>query len=86
MFEFEVISSDLSQWLVRGGVPYSVEIYRLQGDACWTVQIVEGLTRKTVWENQLRNDALALIEAAAVIEVFATSGPAATLLAQPLDD
>ena len=79
MSGFQVISSGLSQWVVRDGVPYSVEIYQLQGDAFWTLQIIEAQERKTLWENQLSDEVLAFVEAVSVIDVYGKNGATANL-------
>ncbi|MDJ0629826.1 MAG: hypothetical protein QNJ44_16325 [Rhodobacter sp.] len=74
MTNYDIVSSGFSQWVFKGGAPFAVEIFRLQGDELWTLQVVEVLEKVTIWENQLSDEMLAFVEAQRVIETYTSTG------------
>ncbi len=55
--------SPLSQELTSGGRTVSVEIYRLEGELGWALEVVDEYNNSTVWDNTFETDSAALIEA-----------------------
>ena len=61
--EPELELSPLSQDISSGGHTVSVEIYRLEGDLTWCLEIVDEFNNSTVWDDKFDSDSAALIEA-----------------------
>jgi hypothetical protein len=55
--------SPLSQSISSGGRTVTVEIYRLEGDPAWVLEIEDEFNNSTVWDEQFETDSAALIEA-----------------------
>jgi len=55
--------SPLSQEISSGGRTVSVEIYRLEGDASWALEVVDEYNNSTVWDDTFETDSAALTEA-----------------------
>ena len=55
--------SKLSQPLSSDGRTVRVEIYRLEGEASWTLEIVDEYNNSTVWGDAFDTDSAALTEA-----------------------
>lgn len=55
--------SPLSQEISSGGRTVSVEIYRLEGDASWTLEVVDEFNNSTVWDDTFVTESAALTEA-----------------------
>ena len=78
--------SPLNQELSSGGGTVSVEIFRLEGEREWTMQLVDEYSNCTVWDDTFPTDAAALVEAKkAILEETISSfiGPAD---GKPADD
>ena len=59
--------SSLSQEVSSGGRTVSVEIYRLEGERSWVLEVVDEHNNSTVWDGTFESDAAALTEAKKVI-------------------
>ena len=55
--------SPLSQKVSSGGRKVSVEIYRLEGEKFWTLEVVDEYNNSTVWDDTFASDSAALTEA-----------------------
>jgi uncharacterized protein len=55
--------SPLSQVISSGGKNVSVEIYRLEGDTSWALEVVDEYNNSTVWDDEFETDIAALTEA-----------------------
>lgn len=55
--------SELSQEVSSGGRTVSVEIYRLEGDEEWGLEICDEYNNSTVWDDTFSTEAAALTEA-----------------------
>lgn len=58
----EIEMSPLSQAISSGGKTVSVEIYRLEGESSWVLEVVDEFNNSTVWDEQFDSDAAALNE------------------------
>ena len=56
-------ASPLSQEITSGGKTVSVEIYRLEGEASWVLEVVDEYNNSTVWDDRFETDFAALTEA-----------------------
>ena len=56
-------TSPLTQKLSSGGRTISVEIYRLEGEESWTLEVVDEFNNSTVWDDTFETDSAALTEA-----------------------
>ncbi len=61
--EPKLIDSPLSQSVSSGGKTVSIEIYRLENEPEWTLEIVDEFNNSTVWDEPFKTDSEALIEA-----------------------
>lgn len=72
--EPELELSSLSQDISSGGRTVKVEIYRLEGDEEWALEIVDEFNNSTVWDETFRTESAALTEAKkAILEERVTS-------------
>nr|WP_317932568.1 hypothetical protein [Halioxenophilus sp. WMMB6] len=55
--------SSLSQELSSEGRTVSVEIYRLEGDEEWALELVDEFNNSTVWDETFKTESAALTEA-----------------------
>ena len=55
--------SPLSQQVSSGGRTVSVEIYRLEGETSWTLEVVDEHNNSTVWDDTFETESAALTEA-----------------------
>ena len=55
--------SPLSQELTSGGRAVSVEIFRLEGELGWALEVVDEHNNSTVWDDTFETDSAALTEA-----------------------
>lgn len=55
--------SPLSQEISSGGRTVNVEIYRLEGDTGWVLEVVDEFNNSTVWDDMFESDSAALTEA-----------------------
>lgn len=75
----KLILSSLSQNLSSGGRTVTVEIYRLEDDEEWALEIVDEFNNSTVWDETFKTESAALTEAKkAILEERVTTfiGPA----------
>ncbi len=56
-------TSPLTQKLSNGGRTISVEIYRLEGETLWTLELVDEFNNSSVWDDTFETDSAALTEA-----------------------
>ena len=56
-------ASPLCQKLSSGGSTVSIEIYRLEGEELWTLEIVDEFGNSIVWDDGFQKDSAALTEA-----------------------
>jgi len=68
MTEPEIIDSPLSQTIHQDASYVEVQIYRLDRDKTWTLEIVADDGTSTVWDDQFKSDQDALDEALSSIE------------------
>jgi len=61
--EPELEVSQLSQKISSGGKTVSVEIYRLEGETTWMLEVVDEYNNSTVWDDTFETESAALIEA-----------------------
>ena len=61
--EPNLIISELSQELSSGGKTVKVEIYRLEHETSWALEISDRFGNSTVWDDTFSTDAKALTEA-----------------------
>jgi hypothetical protein len=59
--------SPLSQEISSGGITVSIEIYRLEGEGSWTLEVVDEHNNSTVWDDTFETESAALTEAKKVI-------------------
>lgn len=52
-------TSPLTQKLSSGGRTVSVEIYRLEGETSWTLEVVDKFHNSTVWDDTFETDSAA---------------------------
>ena len=55
--------SPLSQKVSSGGRTVSVEIYKLEGESGWILEVIDEYHNSTVWDDTFDNDSAALMEA-----------------------
>ena len=55
--------SPLSQEVSSGGRTVSVEIYRLEGETSWALEVVDEHNNSTVWDDTFDTESAALTEA-----------------------
>ena len=55
--------STLSQEVSSGGRTVSVEIYRLEGETSWALEVVDEYNNSTVWDDTFETESAALSEA-----------------------
>jgi hypothetical protein len=57
-----IVSSGLSQRTIIEGHEFRIEIYRLETDTTWTLEVVDEDGTSTVWDDQFDTDQAALDE------------------------
>lgn len=55
--------SSLSQEISSGGRNVNVEIYRLEGESAWCLEIVDEFNNSTCWDETFETESSALVEA-----------------------
>lgn len=60
--EPELIHSALSQEISSGGKTVSVEIYRLEDEPEWALEVVDEYNNSTVWDETFKTESEALTE------------------------
>ena len=61
--EPKLVESPLSQSISSGGKTVSIEIYHLENETTWTLEIVDEFSNSTVWDDPFQTDSEALVEA-----------------------
>ena len=56
-------TSELSQEISSGGRTVNVQIYRLEGEANWALEIEDEYNNSTVWDDTFETESAALTEA-----------------------
>ena len=70
----KLVTSDKSQRVLVDGYPFSIQIYRLETDKTWTLEVVDHEGTSHVWDEQFRSDKDARN---AAIEALESEGAAA---------
>lgn len=63
MAEPYIVNSRLSRSVRVDGIDFRIQIYRLEGDAQWVLEVVDKDGTSTVWDDQFDSDQVALEEA-----------------------
>lgn len=77
--EPELEISPLSQEISSGGKTVRIEIYRLEGESSWVLEVVDEYNNSTVWDDTFETESAALTEAKKTIlaeRVDSLIGPA----------
>ena len=61
--EPKLIISNMSQELSSGSRTLNVEIYRLENESEWTLEIEDEFNNSTVWDQTFETESAALVEA-----------------------
>ncbi|TCS60187.1 hypothetical protein EDD52_1154 [Primorskyibacter sedentarius] len=61
--EPNIVISSASQRIVEDGVPFKVDIYKLEGGEGWTLEVVTGDGTSIVWDDLFDDDRAAFDEA-----------------------
>lgn len=69
--EPNIVTSGLSRPITRDGVSITLEIYRLESEPDWTLEVVNNRGTSIVWDDRFATDDLAL---AAFEQVVADEG------------
>lgn len=72
--EPNLVSSGKSRELKIDGYSFSIEIYRLEEDPAWTLEVIDPEGTSHVWDEQFQSDEKALDAAITAIE---SEGPVA---------
>ena len=54
--EPNLVTSSKSQRIVVDGYPFAIEIYRLETDKTWSLEVVDHESISHVWDEQFRTD------------------------------
>ena len=65
--EPNLIISGVSQRIVEDGVPFKVDVYKLEGGEGWTLEVVTEDGTSIVWDDLFDNDRAAFDEAVGTI-------------------
>lgn len=65
--EPNLVISGMSRRIVEDGVPFRVEICRLEGESQWTLEVVTEDGTSIVWDDLFDDDAVAFKEAVSTI-------------------
>ncbi|UXT82588.1 hypothetical protein [Agrobacterium tumefaciens] len=66
--EPNLVTSGKSKRIVVDGYPFSIDIFRLETDTAWTLEVVDHTNTSHVWDEQFRSDAEARDVAVKAIE------------------
>ena len=56
MDEPNLVTSGKSQTVMIDGYPFSIEIYKLEGDKTWRLEVVDQEGTSHVWDNEFGSD------------------------------
>jgi len=62
MADPNIVNSSLSRKIVVGGLGFRVEIYRLEHETGWSLEVIDRDGTSTVWDDQFKSDREALEE------------------------
>ncbi|WP_019956300.1 hypothetical protein [Yoonia vestfoldensis] len=65
--EPNLVISSISQRIVEDGVPFKVDIYKLEGGDSWSLEVVTEDGTSIVWDNLFEDDRAAFEEAISTI-------------------
>jgi len=65
--EPNLVISSASQGIVEDGVPFKVDIYKLEGGNGWSLEVVTGDGTSIVWDDLFEDDRTAFDEAISTI-------------------
>lgn len=68
MADPNIVHSGLSRRITVEGHDYQVDIYRLEDEATWTLEVVDREGTSTVWDEPFKSDAEALAEVMGAVE------------------
>jgi hypothetical protein len=74
MADPNIVNSGLSRKIVVGGLGFRVEIYRLEHETGWSLEVIDKDGTSTVWDEQFKSDQEALDE---VLKAIRDEGAAA---------
>jgi len=60
--------SELSQEITSAGQTIKVEIYRMEGESGWVLEVVDEYNNSTVWDDHFDSEEQALAEVKAMIQ------------------
>ena len=66
--EPNIVTSGRSQKITIDGLPFSIEIYRLEDDTTWTLEVVDRENASHVWDHEFVSDTEARDTAIAAIK------------------
>ncbi|MDX3925822.1 MAG: hypothetical protein QHC90_08435 [Shinella sp.] len=55
--EPNLVTSGKSKRIVVDGYPFSIDIFRLESDTAWTLEVVDHQNTSHVWDEQFESDA-----------------------------
>lgn len=55
-YEPNIVTSGKSQTVLVDGLRFSIEIYRLETDSTWTLEVVDPENTSHVWDDQFASD------------------------------
>lgn len=55
--EPNLVTSGKSHRIVVDGYPFSIDIFRLETDTTWTLEVIDHNNTSHVWDEQFRSDA-----------------------------
>lgn len=68
MADPNLVSSGLSKTVTIEGHKFRIEIYKLESDPTWSLEVVDEAGTSTVWDDQFESDLAAMNEVLRVIE------------------
>jgi hypothetical protein len=63
-----LVTSGKSTRVVIDGYPFSIDIFRMENDATWTLEVIDQQNTSHVWDEQFQSDAEARDVAVKTIE------------------
>lgn len=66
--EPNLVTSGKSTRVVIDGYPFSIDIFRMENDTTWTLEVIDQQNTSHVWEEQFQSDAEARDVAVKTIE------------------
>ncbi|MBL6426561.1 MAG: hypothetical protein HOY44_03415 [Maritimibacter sp.] len=68
-----LIRSSKSQRILVDGLPFAIEIFRLEHDVDWSLEVIDPEGTSHVWDDSFRSDKSARDEAIRALQVGATA-------------